>query len=96
MLAFDAALRGTLEERIERIWSVLTEAYQERGTPQGERITFALLEGVFEAGRTRNPNKYPCLHSKAAVARNNVPALKVLVHRLGAQNETFAEVREVL
>ena len=64
--------------------------------PQGERITFALLEGVFEAGRTRNPNRYPFLHSKAAVAKNSVPALKVLVHRLGSQSETFAEVREVL
>ena len=96
MVAFDTALQGPLAERIERTWSVLRQACNERGTPQGERITFALLEGVFEAGRAHNPTRYPVLHSKGAIARNNMPAIRVLFEWLGAQSEAFAHVRAVL
>ena len=74
----------------------MSSAYDERGTPTGERINFALLEGVFDAGKTRNPNRYPVLHSKAAIARHSMPALSLLVNRLGSQNEAFAHARQVL
>ena len=74
----------------------MTQGYNECGTPQGERITFDQLEGVFETGRRSNPTKYPTLHCKGAVARNSIPALSILVNRFGSQTEAFGYVRQVL
>eukprot|EP00974_Lingulodinium_polyedra_P015800 1533011-Lingulodinium_polyedra.AAC.1 len=96
MLVFDAEIPGRLDQRLATVWQHLCNAYDARGTPQGERLQHAAFLNIFEKNRSWRPTKYPELHSKAAICRHCVPALKAVVGSVTQGCAAFHHVREVL
>ena len=88
---------GSLDERLDALWPRIQQSYAALGTPAGERLSHALLCGIFErCGRTRRPVKHPELHCKAAVARHCIAMLKHLVSDMECESEAFGHMRVCL
>ena len=82
MLVFDTGLCGSLIDKIDVVWGRILRAYDQLGTPASERCTYALCAAIFDKGRTATPTQYPVIHSKAAVARHCIPAIKIAVQSM--------------
>ena len=79
VLAFACALPGRFNDKLQVIWQELSDAYRQLGTPAGERLAHTAFEAIWTGGRSGIPPDFPTLGAKAAVARNLVPALKLVV-----------------
>ena len=56
VLAFDAHLDGSLDERLDFIWDKLHLAYRALGTPAGEQLPHATFLNMYTSGhRSKNP-----------------------------------------
>ena len=82
LMVWDTALQGDLEKRTETVWQKLLDAYDSLGTASGERYTHASFSNIFAKNKTRDPNSWIQLHSKAAVCRHTVPALHYMMRHL--------------
>ena len=82
ILPFDCALPGRLDDKKQLIWQELLSAYQQLGTPAGEKLAHTTFEGIWEDRRSGSPSTYPVLGAKAAISRHFVPALKLVMLNL--------------
>ena len=48
MVVFDTGLRGSLEERANHLWEILSNGYQELGTTAGELLSYTSFCNIFK------------------------------------------------
>ena len=91
ILVMDTGLTCRFEEKLQTIWPKLVEQYDNLGTPAGERLSWHGFVRIFENSRSGTPQDPVTLHSKAAVCRNIMPALKLVLQNLDSWVDFFDE-----
>ena len=95
MLVFASDLDGSFDHRVEYVYSRLLLAYDSVGTKSSERLTLTKAQAVMDlAGH--GPKEFPELNTKAAVTRNLLTPLRMVVVELAEGKAHWASVLEGL